>query len=311
MQTVIVSLEQNSIKMKARLTQILAVVILFFSAQLAMGQKGYEVSVGRRTLNLKDSTVFVLEIHRSVEKDVIESWKKAIEKNKIKAVIKNDQLTIKEVIIESVSNIPLDIYSTAVQQDKGVKLYSVFVIKGERIDPHGKEGESVKVRKLLERFGAQVYEAVLVRELKEKQEVLKELSKDRDKNIKKQDKIDKAIQKDSLNILSTETEISLLKGQLEGATDRYNAKKKKVASTNYATKEDAKEAKSDLKLLDKERKEVEKEIQKNAKAILSYKSQIRDYWYELKQLKADEVSIEQKLSDQRFVVKSAEGEISQ
>ena len=278
-------------------------------SSLVFAQKGYEVSVGRRTLNLKDSTVFVLEVHRALEKDVNDSWKKAIEKNKIKAVIKNDQLTIKGVILESISSTPMDVYSTAIQQDKGVKLYSVFILNGERIDPHGKEGESVKVRKLLERFGAQVYETVLVRELKEKEEVLEELTKNRDKNLKKQDKIDKAIQKDSLNIFSTETEIGLLKGQLEGATERYNAKKKKVASTNYATKEDAKEAKADLKILDKERKEVEKEIQKNSKAILSYKSQIRDYWYELKQLKADETSLEQKLANQRAIVKLAEEEM--
>ena len=273
-------------------------------------QKGYEVSVGRRTLNLKDSTVFVLEVHRAMEKDVNDSWKKAIEKNKVKAVIKNDQLTLKGVVLESISSTPMDVYSTVVQQDKGVKLYSVFILNGERIDPHGKEGESVKVRQLLERFGAEVYEAVLVRELKEKEDALKELTKNRDKNLKKQDKIDKAIQKDSLNILSTETEISLLKGQLEGATERYNVKKKKVATTNYATKEDAKEARADLKILDKERKEVEKEIQKNSKAILSYKSQIREYWYELKQLKADESSLEQKLADQRAVVKLAEDELS-
>jgi hypothetical protein len=290
---------------------LLLLITLTGLSSLVSAQKGYEVSVGRRTLNLTDSTVFVLEVHRAIEKDVIDSWKKSIEKNKVKAVIKNDQLTIKGVVLESISSTPLDLYSTAVQQDKGVKLYSVFILNGVRIDPHGKEGESVKVRKLLERFGAQVYETVLTRELKEKEEVLKELAKNRDKIIKKQNKIDQSIQKDSLNIFSTETEIGLLKGQLEGATDRYNAKKKKVATTNYATKEDAKEAKADLKLLDKERKDVEKEIQKNSKAILSYKAQIRDYWYELKQLKADELSLEQKLEEQRMVVKLAEEELNQ
>lgn len=284
-------------------------VLVAISFSTFAQENGYEVSVGKRTLNFKDSTVFVLEVDRALEKDVINSWKKAIEKNKIKATITNDQLAVVQVVIESVDEDPIDIYSTVVQNDKSVKLYSVFIVDGLRVDPHAKEGSAVKIRTLLSNFGSQVYKEVLTRELKEKQEVLEDLEKERSKNLKEQDKINKLIQKDSLKIDSEETEISLLKGQLEGATDRYTSQKNKIASTKYENKDDAKAAKEELKGFDKQRKGIEKDIEKRHDEILDLKSEIRDSWYKHEQLKKEEMLVLQKITDQRALVLKAEEEM--
>lgn len=289
---------------------LLVITLLIFISSFGHAQDGYKISTGKRILNAKDSTVFVLEVDRAIEKDVINSWKKSLEKRKIKAEIKNDQLSVKGIVIESVDDDPMDIYSTIVQQDNSVKLYSVFIVDSVRVDPDGKEGASVKVRKLLANFGTQVYREVLTRELKEKNVALKELIKTRDNNLEDQDDKEKDINKDSLRIQSEETEISLLKGQLEGATDRYTVKKNSIASTKFANKDDAKEAKSELKELDKERKSIEKEIQKRTDKILELKSDIRNNWYEIKQLKEEEERNEEKLIKQREVVKSAEEELN-
>ena len=295
--------------MKFILKQIVFLSLFIGLSVPAFAQRGYEVSVGKRTLNLRDSTVFVLEIHRALEKDVISSWKKSVEEKKVKFEIKNDQLTILGILIEEIDDTPLDIFSTVVQQDKGVKLYSVFIVDGERVDPKGTEGTSVKVRKLLAKFGSEVYFEVLEREVKEKENKLKELTKEREKNLKSQDKAEKNIQKDSLKIGSNETDISLLKGQLQSATERYNEKKSYIASAKFADKDAAKEAKGELKDLDKERKGIEKDIQKHSNEILDLKSEARDYGYELKQLKEDLDALEEKLVAQRNVVKQAQGEM--
>jgi hypothetical protein len=295
--------------MKVRLN-FLVIALFVLMSSYTIAQDGYKISTGKRILNFKDSTVFVLEVDRAIEKDVINSWKKSLEKRKIKAEIKNDQLTVKGIIIESVDNDPMNIYSTIVQQDNSVKLYSVFIVDSLRVDPDGKEGASVKVRKLLANFGTQVYIEVLTRELKEKNVKLKELVKIRDNNLEDQDDAEKDIHKDSLRIQSEETEISLLKGQLEGATDRYTVKKNSIASIKFVNKDDAKSAKSELKELDKERKSIEKEIQKRTDKILELKSEIRNNWYEIKQLKETEERNEEKLIKQREIAKSAEEELS-
>ena len=295
-------------KLNLRSTLIIISIILSFSS-IGIAQNGYEVSVGRRTLNLRDSTVFVLEIHRAVEKDVISSWKKAVEEKKVKFEIKNDQLTIIGILIEEIDDSPIDIHSTVVQQDKGVKLYSVFIVDGVRVDPKGREGASVKVRKLLARFGSEVYLNVLERELKEKESRLKELTKEREKNLKSQDKTEKGIQKDSLSIGTNETDIALLKGQLQSATERYNEKKNFIATTKFATKDEAKEAKGQLKDLDKERKGIEKDIKKHSSTILDLKSEARDYGYELNQLQEELIVIEEKLVNQRAEVNRAKEEV--
>ena len=107
---------------------LLVITLLIFISFFGHAQDGYKISTGKRILNAKDSTVFVLEVDRAIEKDVINSWKKSLEKRKIKAEIKNDQLSVKGIIIESVDDDPMDIYSTIVQQDNSVKLYSVFIV---------------------------------------------------------------------------------------------------------------------------------------------------------------------------------------
>jgi hypothetical protein len=289
----------------------ITVLFLFtiFITSNSFAQNGYEVSVGKRLLNFKDSTVFVLEIDRAIEKDVVTSWKKALAGKNATTEIRSGQLSVFDVIIESVDDSAMDIHSTIVQQDTSVKLYSVFVLDGNRVDPKGKEGTSVKVRKLLASFGARVYLEVLERELDEKKDRLKVLTKEREKNVKAQDKAVKEIQKDSLEIGTFETDISLLKGELISTTERYNVKKNFIATTNFTTKDDAKEAKSELKELDKDRREIEKDIQKYSEEILDVKAEARDSGYSKKQLKEDLEVLEEKLIIQRDLVKRATEEL--
>jgi hypothetical protein len=284
----------------------MALAVSAFSGN-AFAQNGYILSVENRLLNAKDTSAFVVEIDRAVEKDVVKAWKKAVERNKVKAAISDDQLTIKGIVIESVSMDSMDIYSTIVQNDKSVKVYSSFIVAGERIDPNGKEGTAVKVRKLLGNFGAKVYREVLERELDEKEKELKDLTKLREKNLKSQDQIDKDIQNDSLQIGVEETEISLLKGQLVNATDRYSAQKAKLASVT--DKDALKEEKAKLKEYEKERKDIEKDIKKHSDKILSLKADIRDNQHRLKQLGKEHQDIEDKIVNQHGVVKAAEEEL--
>lgn len=274
-----------------------------------LAQNGYSISIEKRLLNAQDTNAFVLEIDRAIEKDVVKSWKKAVERNKVKASISNDQLTVKGAIIESIDDDSLDIYSTIVQQDKSVKLYSTFIVDGARVNPNDKEGTSVKVRRLLGQFGAKVYREVLERELDEKEKQLKELDKLRDKNLKEQDSKDKEIQKDSLQIGVEETEIALLKGQLKNATDRYSAQKAKITSGSIGDKDALKEAKIKLKEYDKERKDIEKSIQKRSDEILDLKADIRDNEHKLAQLGKEQQNIEAKIVTQHGLVKAAEEEL--
>tara|TARA_R110002050_G_scaffold300786_1_gene472663 strand:+ start:134 stop:1045 length:912 start_codon:yes stop_codon:yes gene_type:complete len=291
---------------------IAIIVVLLFTVTMGMAQNGYKVSVGKRLLNFHDSTVFVLEIDRAIEKDVLKAWKKAVAERdrNAKTEIKNEQLSVYGVTIPSVDDSAMDIHSTIVQQDNSVKLYSVFIIDGERVDPNGVEGRSVKVRKLLESFGARVYGEVLKRELVEKKERLKELMKERDKNLKAQNKSIKEIQRDTLKIQNHETEIGLLKAELVNTNERYNIQKNELETTMYASEDDEKQAKSEVKDLKKKRKSIEKEIQKHSDAIVDLKAQARDLGYSQKQLIEDIKFLEEKLVTQRNLVKAATDELN-
>ena len=296
--------------MKITLKPILLLFLIFSLTQNIFGQSGVNVSAGKRTLNLKDTTVFVLEVNRAQEKYVFNKWKKHIEKNKVKATIINNQLEAKQFVFKGIDANLIDVYSEVVQQQNSVKLYAIFILKENRIDPRSTEGVSVKVKNMLREFGLEIYKNVLSTELKEKQTTLSTLEKERVKNIKEQDKLDKTIQKDSLKIGSYETEIILLKGQLGGATSRYTTQKNKVASGNFSSNEEAKEAKSVLKGYGKERKEYEKEIEATHNEIFELSTGIRNYWYKLEQFKKEETILNNKIVNQRIVVKNAEQELN-
>jgi len=286
---------------------ILSITLFFLISFFASSQVGYTISTEKRLINGVDSTVFVLEIDRALDHDVKKAWDKMIKRNgKVKPVTKNDLTTVSGVVISAVDEDPIDIYTSAIQMDSSVKVYAVFIVDSTRVDPNGSEGKSVKVRKVLSKFGGKVYKQVLERELEENQSKLESLVKSRDKNLKLQDSKMKSIQGDSLKIASAETEIELQKGQLQGATDRYVTQKNKVAGLKHAEKEQLKQEKSTLKELDKERKSIEKDIEKETNKILDLKAKIRDYWYQVQQLKEDLAKIELEITEQRTIVQEAQ-----
>lgn len=294
-------------KFKFSFTLILA---LLLSVSI-FAQNGFTLSVEQRMLNGVDSSVFVLEVDRAFDHDVKKAWAKMIKKHgKVKAVTKDDLTTVSGVIISSIDKKPIDIYSSVTQLDSSVKVFSVFMVDSARVDPNLNEGKTIQVRKVLSNFGGEVYKNVLERELEEKQDQLETLIKGREKNLKAQDSKEKSIQSDSLKIANAETEIELQKGQLEGANSRYVAQKTKVAGLKKAEKEELKLEKSRLKEFDKERKSIQKDIDKQTAKILDLKAEIRDYWYQVEELKKDFAKIETQIKAQRGVVEAAKGSLN-
>ena len=304
----------NSLILKIKITTMKAkiVIFLFFLSLISFNnfaQKGYQLSVEKQVVNKLDSSVFVLEVDRALEKDVLKSWEKNVEKSKAKAVVEGNSLSIIGTVIPRIINKPTDVYSVIKKSDGGVKLYTVFIIDSVRVDPNGTDETVEKVREALSDFGEKLYRDVLSRELSDKEEVLANLTKDREKKLKAQDKLVKSVQKDSLNIGKSMTELALLKEQLESANTAYSSKKSTIASTNYSDKDEAKTAKGELKDLDKNRKGIEKEIQKHTDSILDSKADIRDYLYELVELKESLTGVDGSILEQKKMVKEAQEEL--
>ncbi len=294
-----------------KFTYFFLILFMSFNQFIVLAQKsGFKLTVADRTLGGEDGPVFVLEVDRAKEEDVALAWNKLIEKKtKVKSQKKNGETFIQNIIIESISPDPISIYSAAVQQDTSVRLYAVFIVDSARVDPNGKEGTPVKVRRLLAKFGTEVYSEVLEREHNEKMDYLKELEKEHEKILKEQDNLNKKIQQDSLKIFSSETSIEQLKEQLDNTNKRYNAQKNRMAGARYSSKDDEKEAKAVLKGIDKERKKIEKEIQNHSNNILKLKADIRDHLFRLDQLATDLKLNEEKISGQRVAIRESEDEI--
>ena len=286
-------------------------LLLAFISITGYAQHGFELSVEKQMLNKADSNSFVLFVDRAEEKDVIKSWENVVEKNKVKAVVNGNKLSIIGTIIPSISNKKTDIYSLFKKEYGGIKMYAAFFVDSVWVDPNIKNGATKNINALLGKFGHDLYKEVLTRELNDKESVLKQFNKDREKNLKEVDKLNKSVTKDSLNIDNTETEIILLKEQLNSANKAYADKKTSIAGTSFSDKDSEKQAKSVLKELDKNRKSIEKDIQKSSNSVLDSKSNIRDYLYKLIQLKEKREELDKNIEAHKLVVAAAEKELSE
>ena len=256
-----------------------------------------------------DSVVYVLEVARATDKDVSRQWEKSIERNKVKAIVDQNKVDVMGVVIKDVGADSLDIYTETVQQDSSIKMYVLVFANNEWVNPELMEGISIKVRNVIENFGKEIYMEVLEEELEDKQKELKDLTKARELNLKNQDNILKSIQSDSLGIQKMETEISALNTQLADANRDYNSQKSKIASTKYPDKESEKIAKAELKGMDSNRKDIEKQIKKDNNEIIDLQSRIRENWYQKDQLQTKLNQLEESLRVQRIIVEQATEEL--
>ncbi len=302
-------LNQDIMK-KQFIVSVIGLVVLLVSFGNIQAQNGYKMSVEDRVLHGEKGPAYVLEIDRAIEKDVMVAWEKMLEKNKFKATVQKNLLQVENVVITSLGEDSVSLYSEVVQQDTSVRLYTIFYVDSGKVDPNGKEGLSIKVRKMIEGFGMEVYRNVLTRELEEKNEALEDLIKKRENNLKEQDKVEIAIESDSLEIKDTEKKIQHFNSELNVAEKKYIDQKNLISTTKFQNPDMAKEAKATLKKFDKDRKGLKKEIEKSTKDLIGIKNGVRDKWYNLKQLESDLERNEGLLETQRKIVKDSQLELN-
>jgi hypothetical protein len=295
--------------MKTITLNLLISFILFGFGVSSNAQEGYRITTERFVIHEMDSMVYVLEVDRAKDKDVSRQWEKSIERNKVKATVDQNKVDVIGVVIKDVGADSLDMYTETVQQDSSIKMYVLVFANHEWLDPEIMEGNSIKVRNVIENFGREIYKGVLEEELEDKQKALKDLTKAREMNLKNQDNILKSIQSDSLGIQKMENEIAMLNTQLVDANRDYNSQKSKIATTKYPDKDAEKAAKAELKGMDSHRKDIEKQIKKDNNEIIDLQSRIRENWYQKEQLQKKLNQLEESLRVQRIIVEQATEEL--
>jgi len=264
--------------------------------------------------NLADlqQEVFVLWVSEANPNDVTKAWGRTMESgNKAKLESEGSKHQIMGALMKEIdkSN-TMNVYSEIIQQRNGVNLYVSFQLSDSTwIDPNLDIDKTVKVEKLLAGFGEKIYIEVLNDKLSVENGQLKTLEKENNSNLKSQGIEKKSIQSDSLSIFSTRNEIKLKKDEYTMTTDKLSKQRNYIASTNFTSNEEKKEANRLMKNIEKELKRITNEIEKHQNRIINKEKDIKDSYYKIDQLKVEETEIMDKITEQKSRVKRLEHEI--
>ena len=226
---------------------------------------------------------FVVEIPRAENDVVIKSWSKYIRKDtKSKVQKANEEIFIIGTQIEQIHKGPINIYSIVFKKDSTEKLVAFFEIDSMFFsrDAASNNIENEKtyhgIKNFVRDFALERYKGVVARELKEEQKKLKDLNHDLEKLEKDNVSYQKKIKENEQDILNAESEISSLDAAETRKAEEIENQKLKVASLSEdAVLQDM--AKKKLKEKEKDKKGINKDIEKKHKSIVSYQSNIKEF----------------------------------
>lgn len=271
-----------------------------------------KLSIEKHSLADLNQEVFVLWVSGANPNDVTKAWGKTMESgNKAKLESEGNKHQIIGAILKDIDkNNSMNVYADIIQERKGVKVFAAFQLNDSTwIDPDSDDDKTVKTENLLTGFGEKVYIEVLNNKLSVENGQLKSLEKENNSNLKSQTNEKKSIQSDSLSIFNTRNEIKLKKGEYTTTTDKLSKQRNYIASTNFTSDEEKKEANKLMKNIEKELKKITKEIEKLQNNIVDMEKNIKESYYKIDQLKVEETELMDKITEQKSRIKRLEHEI--
>jgi peptidoglycan hydrolase CwlO-like protein len=254
---------------------IIAGIIIGFQAS---AQVPVEISKKVVTMSKGEQPAFIVEIPQVTAENVEKSWMKLIRQNtKSKVSTENSEITILNTQIDEISDNPINIYSAVYQVDSAVKLVSLFEIDSSFFSFDGdKEDMNYErtyegIEHFLHEFAVTEYKEAAEEELKAEDKELKNLNNELQKLVKQTESFQKKIKLNESDSLNAEDQISSLEIDKQRKQGEIDGKKESM-STISGDKELHDQAKKHLKSLEKQRKKIEKEIEKLMANIVEYHS---------------------------------------
>jgi hypothetical protein len=257
-------------------------LLLFFSVIIVI-QAQKPISVVNETMQMSKGEVpaYLVEIPQADYDQTVKNWSKLIRQNtKDKVVEVGHEIHINNTIIEEISPNPIEIYSSIVRGDSSVKLISVFFIDSLFFSP--KEKSSVDKEKIhaniehfLKTFATSEYKYGVETELANEEKILKGLNKELNDLTKENENLHKSIKENEQDISDSEHAIQSYELDNERKQVEINAHKETMAGLSDQS-ELYDQAKSQLKDLEKDKKNISGKIEKEQKNIVKYKANIEE-----------------------------------
>lgn len=291
-------------------------ILLICIAMFSFAQKTIEVVTVQETISKGKQPGYAIEIPQASLEDVKKAWKSRIQKGtKSKPVEAGYELVITDAIEKEISPNSFNIYSLLLNKDSLIYLVAFFEIDSSRFfDPDVKSDDIVTqkvnlaIRNYMHSFGVEQYTDAVHQELKTEEKTLKDLNKELKSLKDEEEKNEKNIKSSEQKITTAEEEISMLKTQTLSQIEKIEAAR--LSLLGITDKEAKKTANKELNALEKGKKKLDGEKEKQEKHIVGYQSDIKESNSEIEKLTESQKEMAEKITAKEEKVNAVEEKLA-
>jgi len=265
--------------MKHRI-QLISLLIIFLLPVILKAQQKIEVYEDSATISKGKQLGYAVNIPEVDIETIKKDWSKLIRQNtKSKVEELGLEINIMGTQIEEIHHAPMNLYSSIYKIDTVIKLIaffeidSIFFVFDETNKTLQSEKNHHAIQHFMRVFAVEQYHSTVAEELEEEEKELKMLNKEFESLQKENENAQKDVEECEQGIINSEHAITTLTTDNERKLEEVNKQKESMASIDKDS-EMGKKAKKDLKGMEKDKKNIENQLEKERKNIVECTSTI-------------------------------------
>jgi DNA repair exonuclease SbcCD ATPase subunit len=247
-----------------------------------MAQEKIEVVNEMVKMSKGEQPAYIVTIPQASYDEVVNNWTKIIRQNtKSKVEEMEHELVIMGTRISQISKDTINIYSAVIQTDSLIKLVALYEIDSVFFsmtdDTHHLHTEKMHhhIKNFMHEFAVNQYKNSVEEELNQAEKQLKTKNKELKELSKQKTSYQKEIKESEQNIKSAEDKISSYEQDSERKLTEINNKKESMGSLQNDP-DLLNQAKTQLKTLEKEKRNIDSNLEKEQKNIVKNQSNIEE-----------------------------------
>ncbi len=247
---------------------------------------------------------FKAEVLRVNKTAFMDSWNAYLEEQGKITVVRTDfDMTIKQVVLKTVSSKPLNVYMHFENMENGTRMFVAFEDTTTGFISPNDPTYGVALHKLVKDRAHVVFLEAKKGDLKAEEEQLEKLEEELGKVISEGDKLTKKISAKNREIEKLNQDIDINKDVLLQVRNNVAKERSKINAMPASTPGETKKAsEKELKKQEKQIDQITKSIDKSTTEILELQADVRDLQYDLDKIKQDEKFAQDKVMQQREIV---------
>ena len=286
---------------------------ILLSMQVIHAQVTLEVKEEIKAISRGEQPAFIVDIPGGKYETIRKEWIKYLETGtKLKVQAVSNELNIQGAVFKKITLDSVNVYSSVYDLDSNIRIIACFELDSVFLSTSSQNPRqnelAVALKSGVRDFAVGQYIKVYEQKLNDENTQLKTLESERKEQVDAIEKNQKSIKESEESIRRSEESIDILDSDLEFKNTEIKNKKAVVASLKSYDPEGYKVADKELGTLEREKKKMENQREKEQKNIVEYKNDIKEAERSIGQMEDEVENIEMQISDQKDRIDQIETE---